>query len=644
MSGEWNPLGNTILGKTGDLLGSSVSLSSDGTIVAIGAFAAVGGVGVVRVYQYKGNWTQLGSDINGKASSMLPDFSGISVSLSSDGKIVAIGAPGTVKGYVSVYQYKRGNWTQLGSDINGKAAGDFSGTSVSLSSDGKIVAIGAIGNDDNGNNSGHVLVYQYEGGNWTQLGHDINGKAEDNSGWSVSLSSDGKIVAIETFRSLVYVYQYEGENWTQLGGDINGGLIRSSFRSLSLNRNGKETIVAQGLSTGGDDSRGLVRMYKLKLPGCTDRIASNYNELVTEDDNSCDYTNININEVKATVEAAITANDFIENSGIISLSEARTIFSVDLDPYPISKAKYRGAYLGQLVNNVGINGRVKVDANILDLNSINGVVVVVRTENEGTIDMGTVGIDEAVYIPVEDEQISIKIKLKSGEVVRCRKYQDTYRITIGDVITTLYTGEKMEILDGNGSREIIVGSVVVTPVISILGCMDESAKNYNASATTDDDSCEYEESDICFYAGSMVKTDKGYKAIEEIDVKKDRIDGKEIMIWTKTKNIEDEIIVMKEGSLSEGVPNRETRITEQHKIYNEGEWEEARSLEERNENIYRERYDGSYVYNIGLKEHGEMEVNGMIVETLNPLSRISRRMILRKKERKMRRLMGNRKV
>ena len=38
-------------------------------------------------------------------------------------------------------------WTQLGSDINGEAAGDTSGVSVSLSSDGKRVAIGAIHND-----------------------------------------------------------------------------------------------------------------------------------------------------------------------------------------------------------------------------------------------------------------------------------------------------------------------------------------------------------------------------------------------------------------------------------------------------------------------------------------------------------------
>ena len=47
-------------------------------------------------------------------------------------------------------------WTQIGSDINGEYADDYSGYSVSLSSDGSVVAIGAIGNGDY---SGHVRVY-----------------------------------------------------------------------------------------------------------------------------------------------------------------------------------------------------------------------------------------------------------------------------------------------------------------------------------------------------------------------------------------------------------------------------------------------------------------------------------------------------
>ena len=50
---------------------------------------------------------------------------------------------------------------QLGTDIDGEAADDQSGFFVSLSSDGTRVAIGAPLNDSNGNNSGHVRVYRF---------------------------------------------------------------------------------------------------------------------------------------------------------------------------------------------------------------------------------------------------------------------------------------------------------------------------------------------------------------------------------------------------------------------------------------------------------------------------------------------------
>ena len=55
--------------------------------------------------------------------------------------------------------------SQLGNDIDSEAAGDYSGTSVSISSDGTRVAIGAILNDSsNGSNSGHVRVYDWNSG------------------------------------------------------------------------------------------------------------------------------------------------------------------------------------------------------------------------------------------------------------------------------------------------------------------------------------------------------------------------------------------------------------------------------------------------------------------------------------------------
>ena len=97
---------------------------------------------------------------------MANDQIGRSVSLSSDGTTVAIGAPyndgnGSNSGHVRIYAWNGATsaWEQQGADIDGEAAGDQSGRSVSLSSDGTTVAIGAIYNDGNGSNSGHVRIY-----------------------------------------------------------------------------------------------------------------------------------------------------------------------------------------------------------------------------------------------------------------------------------------------------------------------------------------------------------------------------------------------------------------------------------------------------------------------------------------------------
>ena len=197
------------------MLRHSVSLSSDGMTLAIGASTNDGngvGSGHVRVYYMEGtglSWKQLDQDIDGEAAG---DQSGVSVALSADGRTLAIAANlddgnGDDAGYVKVY-YMDGtglSWKQLGQDTDGEAADDSSGTSVLLFSDEKTVAIGANVNDGNGGSAaGHVRVYRMEGDvtglNWKQLGQDIDGEAVvENSGWSVSLSADGKTVAIGSY-------------------------------------------------------------------------------------------------------------------------------------------------------------------------------------------------------------------------------------------------------------------------------------------------------------------------------------------------------------------------------------------------------------------------------------------------------------
>ena len=180
-----------------------MSLSSDGHTVAIGGRfndGNAGNAGHVRVYGWDvSDWSQMGSDIDGEATS---DNSGWSVDLSSDGSRLAIGAylndgAGSEAGHVRVYEWNGTAWSQLGADIDGEGAGDRSGYSVAMSSDGSRVAIGAYLNDGNGTSAGHVRVYEWNGSAWRKLGSDIDGGlANDRAGVSTALSSDGSVVAI----------------------------------------------------------------------------------------------------------------------------------------------------------------------------------------------------------------------------------------------------------------------------------------------------------------------------------------------------------------------------------------------------------------------------------------------------------------
>ena len=82
-------------------------------------------------------------------------MSGVSVALSDDGSILVVGAPGndgngSDSGHVRVYQHNNGSWEQIRQHIDGESSGDLSGVSVALSDDGSIFAVGAPGNDGNG--------------------------------------------------------------------------------------------------------------------------------------------------------------------------------------------------------------------------------------------------------------------------------------------------------------------------------------------------------------------------------------------------------------------------------------------------------------------------------------------------------------
>ena len=310
---DWVQLGQDLFGEGGsdtnqDWFGWSVDLSLDATTLAVGSPINKNVVGTsaghIKIYRYISKderWEQLGSNINGEVAwGQL----GISVSISADGTTVAGGAyfnnaRGPNTGQVRVYRFDEnvlvgdwvsGDWAQVGQDLEGRAAEDFFGWSVSLSSDGKTVACGALLNDDNGEDAGQVRVFELveeESGvgtnassveeNWRLLGKPIGGASSgDGFGMSVSLSHDGRAIVVGADQLgvegippgyvRVLVYDNDVKDWVQQGKQISGENQGDRFGTSSA-CSAACTVVAAGSprNTNGQNGQdaGHVKVYEV---------------------------------------------------------------------------------------------------------------------------------------------------------------------------------------------------------------------------------------------------------------------------------------------------------------------------------------------------------------------------------------------
>jgi hypothetical protein len=279
---SWGQIGADIDGETtDDQFSISLKLSGDGSTLVVGAHRNDGNggfAGHVRVYDWNGtNWVQRGLDIDGEAAF---DESGFSVGTSSDGNVIIIGAPkndgnGSNAGHARVYTWDLVStaWVQRGADINGEAAGDLFGSSVAISSNGNIVAIGATGNDGTASDAGHVRVFTWNGGSstWVQRGSDIDGEAaNDFSCNAIAMSSNGNTLAIGALNNdgtasdagHVRVYDWNGTNWVKRGNDLDGEAFEDySGTSVAIAADGNTVAIGAPRNDGTGTNAGHARVY-----------------------------------------------------------------------------------------------------------------------------------------------------------------------------------------------------------------------------------------------------------------------------------------------------------------------------------------------------------------------------------------------
>lgn len=150
----------------------SLAIAANGTILAIGSSHEDPGLiraDMVQVDTWRlavnGTWTPLGSALKFPASAgrLLWDTT-VSVVLSGDGTVLAVGSPGdnsfgTGAGRVSVYRLVDDEWLHLADDLSGIPGSNF-GSSLSINQRGNKILVGAPESQAQGDGTGEARFYQ----------------------------------------------------------------------------------------------------------------------------------------------------------------------------------------------------------------------------------------------------------------------------------------------------------------------------------------------------------------------------------------------------------------------------------------------------------------------------------------------------
>ncbi|GAB2875126.1 hypothetical protein ACCI51_05425 [Microbulbifer echini] len=301
-----------------DLFGHALSLSGDGSTLAVTAPNEDGGIdgesgddiedsGAVYMFRNEeGVWSQY-AYIKATDSSAGLGF-GASISLDDAGASLAVGAYADNAGAGSVYLYQLDgdSWVEDSKISASNAfAGDRFGFSLNLSGNGKTLAVGAPlqdgsnenHDDQNGYDNGAVYIFSRNENSWQQTAYlkAANTDANDMFGEVLKLSDDGSLIAVGAMREdsssqglfgdntdrssirsgAVYTYIFNGIDWSSEAyikasntdsGDYFGASIALSGDGASLavgatGEEGADSGLLASPESNEADFAGAVYMY-----------------------------------------------------------------------------------------------------------------------------------------------------------------------------------------------------------------------------------------------------------------------------------------------------------------------------------------------------------------------------------------------
>ena len=186
------------------------------------------------------------------------------------------------RGFVRVFELRSGDWVQIGSNITGDLF-DAAGSSVALSGDGMRLAVGCPGHSPDGTlnsqgtryRAGRALMYEWRSGEWHQLGEPmVGGSSSENVGVSVSLSYDGNRVAIGAYQyAMVFYWLQSTSSWYEYYANEEATISKIDedgryYGNVDISGDGNRLVIAAGnwkRADGGSDAGRAARLRVFEL-------------------------------------------------------------------------------------------------------------------------------------------------------------------------------------------------------------------------------------------------------------------------------------------------------------------------------------------------------------------------------------------
>ncbi len=314
VNNQWELMGDRLTSgeQAWERFGFKTKLSSDGlTLLVTAPFNDVGNYnsGKVQVFKYiSGTWTQVGSTLKGIYASLF----GIGAAISGDGNRILIGGyqedpynPADAKEYgaIRVFDWNGTDWEQTGNTIYGSEEFSQYGLRVDMSKDGNRIATSDIRNDDNGENTGYVIIFEYNGTTWEQVGNKIKGTMEgERMGYDIDFTTDGGKILVGTGSSILTenpgvakLFEFSNGNWNQLGETmvsetLSGNVEGDHFGMINaINADGSVLAISawKAINSDGEIAGNLKTFYFPPHVSCQDidvALDENGNATITAQD------------------------------------------------------------------------------------------------------------------------------------------------------------------------------------------------------------------------------------------------------------------------------------------------------------------------------------------------------------------------